>query len=143
LTEFDTRPNIFASGQQTIIPQAGPLARSVADLTLAMSVLAAPGLDRIDPSIPPMPWRNPADLSVPGLRIAMYTDDGYFKASPAIRRVVEEAANALRAAGTQVEPWTPPDVSQASCLFFSILTSDGANAYKHAVLHGSHEPARL
>ena len=67
------------------MPQPGPMARSVADLALAMEVLAVPGGERIDPSIPPVPWRNPADVSVNALRIAVYTDDGYFKALLAIR----------------------------------------------------------
>ncbi len=125
LTNFDTRPDVFSGGQEVIVPQPGPMARSVADLALAMEVLAAPGVERIDPSIPPVPWRNPADVSASALRIAVYTDDGYFKASPAIRRVVDDAANALRALGAQVEPWTPPDVSQAIRLFFSIFTADG------------------
>lgn len=133
LTNFDTRTDILFGPQGSIIPQPGPLSRSVADLTLAMSILAAPGLERIDPSLPPVPWRNPAEVSVNSLRIAMYTDDGYFKASPAIRRVVKEAANALDAAGAHVELWTPPDVSQAMHLFFGIFTSDACNSLKRAL----------
>ena len=43
LTNLDTRPGIFADGQTGMVPQPGPLARSVADLTLAMRILAAPG----------------------------------------------------------------------------------------------------
>jgi fatty acid amide hydrolase len=133
LTNFDTRPDILAGGQEVIVPQPGPMARSVADLALAMEVLAAPGGERIDPSTPSVPWRNPADVSVSALRIAVYTDDGYYKASPAIRRVVEEAAQALRAMGAHVEYWTPPEVSQAVRLFFSIFTADGAASLRHAL----------
>jgi Asp-tRNA(Asn)/Glu-tRNA(Gln) amidotransferase A subunit family amidase len=98
-----------------------------------MDVLAAQGGEHNDPSIPPVPWRNMSDVAVSSLRIAMYLDDGYFKASPAIRRVVEEAANALRTAGAQVEHWTPPDVCQAVSLYFSILTADGAKSIRRAL----------
>ena len=113
--------------------QPGPMARCVADLALAMEVLAAPGGDRIDPSIPPVPWCSPDDVSVNKLRIAYYTDDGYFTASPAIRRVVEDAATALHALGVQVEQWTPPNVSEAIRIFFSILTADGAASLRRAL----------
>ncbi|MBI5934442.1 MAG: amidase [Chloroflexi bacterium] len=133
LTNFDTRSDVFAGGQEVIVPQPGPMARSVADLNLMLDVLAAPGGERIDPSTPPVSWRNPADVSVNALRIAVYTDDGYFKASPAIRRVVDEAADALRATGAQVEAWTPPNVSQAVRLFFSIFTSDAVTSLRRAL----------
>lgn len=133
LTNFDTRPDVLAGGQEVIVPQPGPMARSVADLELAMKVLAAPGGELIDPSIPPVPWHDPADVSVSALRIAVYTDDGYFQASPAIRRVVEEAAQVLSNMGAQIEYWTPPEVSQAVRLFFSIFTSDGAASLRRAL----------
>jgi len=134
LTLFDTRLGFFSMGlAEAVPPQNGPMARSVADLALAMEILAAPGLERIDPSVPPLPWPNWQDISIRGLRIAMYTDDGYFKASPAIRRVVMEAAEALRAQGAQVEPWMPPDVSEAMRIFFSVFMADGFNGMRHAL----------
>jgi fatty acid amide hydrolase len=133
LTKFDTRPGIFAGGQEGIVPQPGPMARSVADLALAMRILAAPGLELIDSSVPPVPWPTFDKVSIRGMRIAMYTDDNYFTASPAIRRVVTEAADALRAAGAEVESWMPPDVNEAMRLFFSIASADAANALKRAL----------
>jgi fatty acid amide hydrolase len=133
LTKFDIRPGIFSGGQEGIVPQPGPMARSVADLALAMSILAAPGLERIDSSVPPVPWPTFDKVAMRGMRIAMYTDDSYFTASPAIRRVVTEAAEALRAAGAEVESWMPPDVNEAMRLFFSIASADAANALKRAL----------
>ena len=140
LTNFDTRPGFFSWGlSEGICPQTGPMARSVADLALAMDLLAAPGLERIDPSVPPVPWPNYKDVSVSGLRIAMYTDDGYFKTSPAIRRAVTEAADALRALGAKVEQWAPPDVSEAVRFFFSIFSADNFNGLRRAL--GPDKPA--
>jgi fatty acid amide hydrolase len=133
LTKFDIRPGIFSGGQEGIVPQPGPMARSVADLALAMGILAAPGLERIDSSVPPVPWPTFDKVSMRGMRIAMYTDDSYFTASPAIRRVVIEAADALRAAGAEMESWMPPDVNEAMRLFFSIASADAANALKRAL----------
>jgi fatty acid amide hydrolase len=133
LTIFDTRPDIFAGGQTGVVLQPGPMARSVADLALAMRILAAPGLERIDSSVPPVPWPTLDKVSMRGMRIAIYTDDSYFTASPAVRRVVTEAADALRAAGAEVESWMPPDVHEAMRLFFSIVSADAANALKRAL----------
>jgi fatty acid amide hydrolase len=133
LTNFDIRLGIFPGGQQGIVPQPGPMARSVADLELAMRILAAPGLERLDPSVPPMAWPFMDNVSVRGMRIAMYTNDGYFTASPAIRRVVTEAADALREAGAEVESWMPPDVNEAIRLFFGIGSADGAKALRRAL----------
>ncbi|MBK7920345.1 MAG: hypothetical protein IPJ94_29665 [Chloroflexi bacterium] len=79
LTNFDTRSDLLPRGQEVILPQPGPMARTVADLALAMEVLAASGQDRFDPSIPPVSWPNFADVAVKSLRVAVYEDDGYFK----------------------------------------------------------------
>ena len=57
LTNEDARGSGFGFGQTAIVSQPGPMARSVADLTLALRVLAAPGLDRVDPKIAPAAWR--------------------------------------------------------------------------------------
>lgn len=141
LTNLDLRPGFFSEGLLEGIPaQPGPLARNVADLNLAMGVLAAPGIESVDYSVPPVPWRDPADVSVRSLRIAMYTDDGFFVASPAIRRAVKEAAEALRGMGVQVTEWAPPDVSEAVRLFFSIFTADGVRNLQRAL--GSDKPAK-
>jgi len=134
LTNLDIPRGFFSEGLlEGVASQPGPLARSVADLTLAMGVLAAPGQEAFDPAVPPMPWRDPADIFVPRLRVAMYTDDGYFPASPAIRRAVREAGDALRALGAQVVEWAPPDVAESLRLFFGIFTSDGVRGLIRAV----------
>jgi amidase len=49
----------------------GPLARSVEDLRLALSVIAGP--DDLDPEVPPIPWRDVPPAAVAGLRVA-WTD---------------------------------------------------------------------
>ncbi len=133
LTNFDTRSDLLPRGQEVIVPQPGPMARKVADLALAMDVLAAPGQELFDPSIPPVPWRNYANVDLKSLRVAVYEDDGYFKAAPAIRRVVREAAEALRGMGVQVVEWSPPAVGDLIRLFFSVFTSDDSAALRHAL----------
>src|SRR5262249_21669240 len=86
----------------------GPHARSVADLFLALTVLAAPGQEELDPSVAPAPLGDPATVSLRGLRVGAYEDDGMFPPSPALRRAVWEAADALRKQGAQVVEFRPP-----------------------------------
>ena len=133
LTNEGVPAHLFATGQEAIIAQPGPMARTVADLVLTMAILTAPSQKATVDLVPPVPWRDPAKVKVDGLRIAMYTDNGLFPCSPAIRRVVEEAAEALRARNAQVDAFTPPDVSEAVGLYVSILTADGGAALKHAL----------
>ena len=66
--------------------QPGPMARRVEDLTLAIEVLVAPVSEPRDPLVAPVPFGDPSAVSVGELRFAMYTDDGYFPAAPAVRR---------------------------------------------------------
>lgn len=114
-------------GLEGIINQYGPMARSVADLKLAMSILAAPGQEAVDPAIAPVAWRDPEVVKLQGLRIGFYTDDGFFPAAPALKRAVHEAAHALQMAGVIVEEFQPPNVIHAMRLFFGILAADGGN----------------
>jgi Asp-tRNA(Asn)/Glu-tRNA(Gln) amidotransferase A subunit family amidase len=101
------------------------MARTVADLNLAMKVLAAPGQEAFDPSIPPVPWREPSDVKLENLRIAFFTDNGIITSSPAVRRAVREAALSLLKRGAIVEEWTPPDLLKALQLYFQLYGADG------------------
>ncbi len=115
----------FLPGQQVIIAQPGPMARSVADLSLAMQILAAPGLEEFDSSIPPVPWHDPATVEVEKLRIAFYTDDGIITPAPAIRRAVREAVAVLEKRGVIVEEWMPPNLPQGVLLYMQLISADG------------------
>jgi fatty acid amide hydrolase len=136
LTNDDALPAGFARGQTAIVSQPGPMARNVADLALAMRVLAAPGQERHDPEIAPVPWREPAEIDRSQLRVAMYEDDGFFPASAAVRRAVREAAAALVALGVRVERFTPPRVDDALAIFFGILAADGGREARRRLGHG-------
>ncbi|HEV2704461.1 MAG TPA: amidase family protein [Pyrinomonadaceae bacterium] len=120
-------------GQEAIICQPGPLARSVADLSLAMRILAAPGQEAIDPSVPPVAWRDPAAVSLAGLRVAFYTDNGVIRPAPAARRAVDAAARALAARGVEVEEWTPPDVREAWRIYRRLLFADATRVARRIV----------
>jgi Asp-tRNA(Asn)/Glu-tRNA(Gln) amidotransferase A subunit family amidase len=132
LTALDN-PRFFDFGQEAILSQPGPLARRVEDLELAMSVLAALGQEKFDFSIPAVAWPDPKLVDVSKLRVAFYTDDGFFPAAPGVRRAVEVAAEALRAEGATVESWTPPRVQDAIRLFYGLISADGGRSAKRAL----------
>jgi fatty acid amide hydrolase len=125
LTNLDSPPELFFPGMEAVVLDPGPMARTVADLELAMRVLAAPGLERIDPRIAPVPWPDPHAVSLEGLRIGVFEDDGYWPASPALRRAVREAAEILTRRGAIIEPFADPDPEAATRFYFSFLTADG------------------
>lgn len=130
LTNIGFPPELFFPGQDGIMMSCGMLGRTTADVTLAMGVLAAPGLEKVDSTLPPVPWRDPAAVDIAGLRIGVFEDDGFFPASPAIRRAVREAAAALADRGATVTPFTPPSVRRAVRLTFLLLGADGGKWVK-------------
>lgn len=132
LTGLDN-PRFFDYGQEAILHQPGPLARRVEDLELAMSVLAAPGQEKFDFSIPRVAWPDPKRVDVSKLRIATYSDDGFFPAAPGVRRAVDVAADALRAEGATVETWAPLRVHDAMRIFYGLLGGDGGRSAKRSL----------
>jgi amidase len=80
--------------------QVGPIARSVGDVALLTSVLAGP--DGIDAGCVPVPLRDPATVSIGGLRIAVYHDNGVVPPGPETIAAVRAAADALVAAAATV-----------------------------------------
>lgn len=87
---------------------AGPLARRVEDLELAMQLLAD--------------VRAATDIKA--LRIGVFTEDGLFPTNPAIVRAVREAKNKLRAAGATVTDILPPDVAAGAALYLALMGVD-------------------
>ncbi len=108
--------------------QAGPFARTTADLVLGLRVLVDAIARRPTGLNPPVPWQDPPETGVVGLRVALLPEIDGFPPSPAIRRALEEAATALRSAGAVVEPWaSPPDVGEAIALAMRWWTADGGS----------------
>ena len=96
----------------------GPMARHVADLALALSVLA--GADPRDP------WSvSPArgDLGTP-LRIAVTTDPGGLGCDPTIAAGVRRAADLLATEGCRVEAVEPPAIVEAHELWGMLLSAE-------------------
>jgi fatty acid amide hydrolase len=119
----DTARLPIYDGQRAIVSQEGPLARTVADLALALEI-ANGGRD--PDVVPPRPLRNPRSIDVRGMRVGYYENAGFFHASPALGRAAREAGDVLRTLGANVVPFEPPRVDEAMDLFYGILSADGA-----------------
>ncbi len=104
-----------------ITPQPGLLARTVDDLILGWEAMSA------------RPARSAlAEVDVPGLRVGWFDHNGWFAASPAVRRAVAQASGALRALGVDTVRFIPPGVPEAMRLFLGLLARDGSHYLRAA-----------
>jgi amidase len=91
----------------------GPLARSAADLGLALDILAGP-----DPEAGPG-WRLDLDAPVPRLdktfRVAVWADDPEFPVDAEVSGAIRAAAASLRAAGITVDEVARPAFGSRDC----------------------------
>jgi fatty acid amide hydrolase len=132
LTNLDNRFDLLGDGPSPIVPQQGILARSVADVALGMRVLATNGKREKD-EVAPSSWPDENSVQLKGMRVGYYVDDGYFAASPGLRRAVLEAVEALKAQGVTVEPFNQLDAETAVRLFLSIAVRNAVAPYKKAL----------
>ena len=91
--------------------QLGPMARHVTDLSLLLPILAGP--DGVDPYIVPMPLHDPSAVRLQDLRVSFHADNGIQSPTPAIARVVTEAASVMSAAGARVEEVRPTGIESS------------------------------
>jgi fatty acid amide hydrolase len=133
--------NNFA-GMQSLRIQSGPMARRVEDLMLGMHALLPSASEPAELDEPPVPWREPAGVSIEGLRIAVWDDDGSYRPSPAIRRAVSEAAAALSDRGAVLEAFAPPDMDELMHIYYRLMSADGGACFRR-MLEGSRVDWRL
>ena len=86
---------------------AGPLARSAADLALALDVLAGPR----DPAMPAQLLPPAQKTSPKGLRVALWLDEPFAPVDAKVADAVRKAALMLEKAGAIVEPAARPAFS--------------------------------
>lgn len=87
----------------------GPMANTVADLELALSVLARPSAE--DATVTPLRPRPAGPLAVAGLKFAYMDELGGIPASDEIKAGLQRVVEALRAAGASVVKAEPADFS--------------------------------
>jgi amidase len=109
-------------GAVDALTQLGPLARSVEDLGLILPIIT--GVDWCDPAIVPMPLGDPQAVSLQGLRVALYTDNGLLAATPETVAAVQRAATALTEAGALVHDDRPPLLEQVEAVYNALSDAD-------------------
>ena len=89
----------------------GPMARFVEDLALALQIISGP--DGLDPSVVPVPLGDYKTVDLQSLRVAFYTYNGVYPATPATVEVVRDAAQVLSDAGMAVvKEECPPGLAE-------------------------------
>ncbi|MDY0003989.1 MAG: amidase family protein [Polyangia bacterium] len=112
-------------GQEIVRAQLGPLARSTEDLALLMRVLSPEACAAMDPAVPPLPLGDPSKVSLRGLRVGFFDDDGFLTPARCIKRAVAEAREALEAAGAELVPYSPPSSEEIIYLWLGAISADG------------------
>jgi amidase len=115
-----------AGGWIEALWQIGPMARHVEDLSTAMALLVGP--DGHDRTVVDVPFADPKRIELPGLRIAVYTDNGFAAADPEVSQVVRNAATSLAHEGLRVDEARPACLANAYDLEMKILGADGGDS---------------
>jgi Asp-tRNA(Asn)/Glu-tRNA(Gln) amidotransferase A subunit family amidase len=95
------------------------MARTVADVKALFEAIEGPDVG--DTCSAPVPARWPDGEEVKKLRIGYFEDDGRTPVTPETRAAVRAAAEALRNAGFEVEPFRPDGLEEARLLWWSFF----------------------
>jgi Asp-tRNA(Asn)/Glu-tRNA(Gln) amidotransferase A subunit family amidase len=106
-------------GPFALLGVVGPMARNMDDLKILFEVMQGP--DDGDPSAAPVPLRWPAADDLKRIRVGYFEDDGRTPVTPETRAAVRTAAEALRRAGFQVEPFRPEGLELARQLWWQLF----------------------
>jgi Asp-tRNA(Asn)/Glu-tRNA(Gln) amidotransferase A subunit family amidase len=106
-------------GPFALIGVVGPMARTVSDLKVLFEVMQGP--DDGDPSASSVPVRWPSGSDLKKLRIGYFEDDERTPVTAETRATVRAAAEALKRAGFQVEPFRPEGLEQARQLWWQFF----------------------
>ncbi|CAG8909426.1 unnamed protein product [Penicillium egyptiacum] len=116
-------------GIPTLVPTAGPLAHSIADLKLLMRSVVADGQAwKYDSAAVAVPWQTtPSGIDVSGsLTIGVLAEDEHFPLHPPVKRALERAVEALKRRGHRIVRIGADDEAQsvayASCVAFQYFT---------------------
>jgi aspartyl-tRNA(Asn)/glutamyl-tRNA(Gln) amidotransferase subunit A len=114
------------------LDHVGPLARSVPDAALLLSVLAGP--DPRDPTTsgrPPLP--EPllrADDEVAGLRVGLLRGEPFAPCEPDVEAALDDAVARLLGEGVEVEDSALPELERSLAVEFAIVAAEAASYHE-------------
>jgi Asp-tRNA(Asn)/Glu-tRNA(Gln) amidotransferase A subunit family amidase len=112
------------SGPFSLLGVVGPMARTIADVTLLFRIAA--GAYPEDPTAAPVPYRPITLAEARQTHIGVLEDDGIVPITPETRAAVRLAAESLRAQGFRVEPVQPSFLEPARQLWYTFFVQCGA-----------------
>jgi amidase len=110
-------------GARNAVFHVSLIARKVDDLALALPLIAGP--DFRDHSIVGMPLLDSKAVTLSGLKLAYFEDDGAATPTREISAAVRDSAKAFMEAGVKVEENRPPDAAKAATIYFDMSRGDG------------------
>ncbi|HEY1985047.1 MAG TPA: amidase [Terracidiphilus sp.] len=122
-------------GPFAILGAIGPMARTMPDISLLFRTLA--GQDPEEPASPRQTLRAPGINELRSNRIGYFEDDGLVPVTPETRAAVQAAAQVLREAGFQVEPFRPSTLEALRKLWWTFFVQCGAMFYQPEI-RGKH-----
>jgi amidase len=99
------------------------IARKVQDLALALPIIAGP--DFRDSTIVAMPLLDLKNVTLSGLKMAFFEDDGAATPTREIGAAVRDCARAFTDAGVKVEEKRTPDSEKAAIVYSDMSRGDG------------------
>ena len=112
------------TGPFALLGTLGPMARTIADITLLFRILSGPL--ETDPISSPVPLQTLSPEAIKQTRIAYLEDDGLVPVTPETRQAVLDAVHSLRRHGLHVEPFQPPSLERARKLWYTLFVRCGA-----------------
>jgi len=110
------------SGIFSLVTQIGPMARSVEDISLTLPMLSGP--DGIDPTVMPIPLKDPSEVKLSELNITFHTDNGLATPINEIQNAVKNAAEILENNVKSIDQKTPEALKMSASLHSQIMGAD-------------------
>jgi Asp-tRNA(Asn)/Glu-tRNA(Gln) amidotransferase A subunit family amidase len=117
-----------SAGPFALIGVVGPMARTVADLKILFEVMQGPDVG--ETCAAPVPLRWPTEQETKNLKVGYFEDDGRTPVTPETRVAIRQAAEALRSADFQVEPFRPQGLEESRQLWHKFFVVAGAMLLK-------------
>jgi Asp-tRNA(Asn)/Glu-tRNA(Gln) amidotransferase A subunit family amidase len=111
-------------GPFALLGVVGPMSRTIEDLKVLFAVMQGP--DDGDASAAPVPLRWPTAVEIKKHRVGYFEDDGRTPVTPETRAAVRKAADGLRSAGFDVQPFRPEGLETARQLWWKFFGGAGS-----------------
>jgi Asp-tRNA(Asn)/Glu-tRNA(Gln) amidotransferase A subunit family amidase len=117
-------------GPFALLGVVGPMARTVADLSLLFDVIAGP--DNGDPNAAPVPRRSFDREELLRTRIGYFDDDGRVPVTAETRAAIQRTVQALRDQGFVVDRFVPEGLDEALRLWHALFIDGVAMVLRQA-----------